>query len=170
MRIIQDEVSYPSSRYEVSMPLKGRTYYRRAGVCVTGQALIVGGEQYDIARLGDMRTTRGPRDSVAIGAPMVMAIVMLCIGVAMPWRHPLSALVVATAITLVPAGFAIAVWKARGRSYKLWADYQGSDICLLEMSGSEHYGQICRALIRATEARTAALQRDARRASRGRVR
>lgn len=129
-----------------------RTYYQRAGVSVTDRYLTVGGRRYEIAELYDVWTVRGPRDSLGSGA-IVVAMVVLAIAIG--WSYYGRSIVSASlvAVSLVTVGLAVTVWKTRRRHYELWADYYGVDIRVLTVLDSETYGQICRAIIRAREAR-----------------
>lgn len=131
----------------------GRTYYQRNGVCVTDRYLIAEGKRYEISRLRTVWTTRGPHDPVAMSAVIVSVVVVLAVTLGHPDGSGVWGWAVVVAIALVALGLAVAVGKAHGRHYELWAEYNGADLRILESASSEVYGQICRALIRAREAR-----------------
>lgn len=147
----------PSSRgrHDWATPFPGRTYYQRSGVCVTDRYLVTSDGRYEISELRGLRTGRGPCDPVAMGSIVVAAVIVLLIAVTWPRRDPIAGWLMIVAISLVPLGAAVAVCKAKRRHHELWAEYRGADVRLLDISGSEVFGQICRALIRAREAREA---------------
>lgn len=66
-----------------------------------------------------------------------------------PFSRWASAVLIAT-VTAVVAALGLA--RRRGGRFELWAEYDGDDVRLLIVAGSEVYGQVCRALIRAREA------------------
>lgn len=131
----------------------GRTYYQRNGVCVTDQYLVAEGRRYEIARLRTVWTTRGPHDPVAMSAAVVSAVVVLAVTVGHPGGTGVWGWAAVLAVASIALGLAVAVGKSHGRHYELWAEYNGADLRILESASSEVYGQICRALIRAREAR-----------------
>ncbi len=138
-----------------------RTYYHRAGILVTDRYLTVAGHRYDIAELYDVWTVRGSRDPLGTGASVVaMAVVAIAVG----WSFSGQPTIVSTAIVaaaLVPAGVAVAAWRTRRRHYELWAEYRGGERHILTVLDGEVYGQICRAVIRAREARELREAREA---------
>lgn len=152
MNDVRGRIPSPGNRHEAAVQRGVRTYYQRAGISVTDHYLTVGGRRYEVAELYDVWTVRGPRDPLGVGAAVVA---MMVLATAVAWSYygrPMISAGVA-AIALIPAGLALTAWKTRRRHYELWADYRGTDVQVLTVLDGEVYGQICRALIRAREAR-----------------
>jgi len=143
----------PDSRYDWSVSQDGRTYYRRAGVCVTDLYLIASGRRFMLTDLRRLRTVRGPCSPIALGATVVLGALIVAIVGAWPSGDLLGGGAAGTVVVLAALGFIVAVVRARRRRYELWADYRGVDVRVLDIAGSEPFGQICRAVIRANEAR-----------------
>ena len=148
--------------YDWAAEYDGRTYYQRAGVCVTGRYLIAAGRRYHVGDLHGLWTTRSPRDPIAVGATIVAAVLTLAVVIGWPNNGRVSGWATVVAVLVVAIGAAVAISKVRCRHYELWTKYRGADVRLLDLTSGEVFWQICRALIRARaayEATAEALER-----------
>jgi hypothetical protein len=161
----------PGSHFGRPMSQDGRTYYERAGVCVTERYLITSGRRYLLSDLRRLRTVRGSCSPVALGAAVALGAFIIAVVGAWPSHDLLGRIGAGAAVGLAALGIGVAVVRARRRHYELWADYRGVDVRVLDIAGSEVFGQICRAVIRSNEARQRAdVARDRVRAARENVR
>lgn len=133
-------------------PRPMRTYYQAASVRVTDRWLTVGDDRYAIAELHDLRTARGPRDRLVLGAIVVAGSVAVLGAVGMPYLHTMLAWAGVALFATLMACLAATTVRIRNRHYELWAAYRGADVLLLRTSDERAYGAITRALIRAREA------------------
>lgn len=145
----------PSKRHDRYPASTNRTYYRREGVWVTDQWLVITGRRYPISDLRNLRTVRGPHDPLVgwtAGVSVALLIGVLAVLASGSYREAPTAGLVITFLALLPATLAGAAWRFRRRDFELWADYRGMPVLVLRSYDATAYGQICRALIRAREA------------------
>jgi hypothetical protein len=130
-----------------------RTFYNHDGVCVTEQVMQVAGRRYAVVDLNDLRTVRGPRDPLAMCLTWAAAVlVMVVVAVAVNLEDfALSAMLLV--LGLVPAALAALTWRLRPSGCELWADYYGVEVQLYLSADEQKFNQVCRALVRAREAR-----------------
>ena len=156
-----------------------RVYYRDAHICVASSAVWVSGRCYPLTAID--RAWRAGRHSagrrVVIAAVLLPVIVVaeLSVGVIGWWLIPGSGIALLAAILLIHmiarlmglAGALHAVEDIRryGRSLELWASIAREPVLLLRTDDAIRYGQVCRALTRALNARDHA-QRTVRPAQR----
>ena len=130
----------------------GRTFYQRDDVRVTDQDLITRDGCYRMYDLCDLRTMRGPRDPLTLGAAAFAGVLLFAVALSWSYFDDPVAWVGVAVVALIPLGAALLVLRLRRRPYQLWADYEGARIMLLTCADRQVYGQISRALLRAREA------------------
>jgi hypothetical protein len=153
-----------------------RVYYQDAQICVASSAVWANGRRYP---LGDVerawrsgRRRAGRKVIVAAALLPVIAAAELSVGVLGWWVIPGGSLLLLAVILLVHviarlAGAARALQAVEdirryGRSLELWATVAHAPVLLLRTDDSIRYGQVCRALTRALNARDRAGVRAAR--------
>jgi hypothetical protein len=135
-----------------------RMYYQRGGIVVTDQHLTVDGERFNIAELSNVWMCRSPQRSAAfVAAPVVMVVLEIAASL---WNAGWQVAAGFASVALVSSVIAATVWSRKRRRYELWATCRGNDVRLLTIADAKTYGQLCRALIRAREARETASARD----------
>jgi hypothetical protein len=131
--------------------------YRKPGISVTSHLFVIGDRRFPINELADLRTARGPHDSLTIRAVAVTGAVLGGIGLALGYTGGLYRLTAAAYLTLgiaalVPIVLAAAGHWLRPPAYELWGRYQGVTILLFSSDQEREFGQVSRALLRAREA------------------
>ena len=129
-----------------------RFFYHQRGVEVTTRHLTVGPDRYDLAELADIMQSRGRQHpGIKVGAATAVAeaaIVAPVVGVAqgpVVWLVAVVALVIPCAVGLICA----VRWPAE---FALTGRYRGRQITLFVTRDETEFGQVSRALQRATEA------------------
>jgi hypothetical protein len=134
-----------------------RVYYQRDGIRVTRDFLFVSGRRFSLSGVTDLRTLQ----SRAVAPELWWGFFggNLAIVVA-GW--PVAHWAVFGLNATATAVFVIVLLRRRViRRNELWASYKGQETRLLVMRDSERYGQVCRALLRAREARRSGPEQDA---------
>jgi hypothetical protein len=144
-----------------------RVYYQDAEICVASSGVWVDGRRYPLGVIGPAwrarRRSWGPRVIIAAVLLPVIVVVELSVGVLGWWVIPGSGLALLALILfvhlvarLVGAAFglrAIEDIRQYGRSHELWASVGDTTVLLLRTDDAIRYGQVCRALTRALNAR-----------------
>jgi hypothetical protein len=144
-----------------------RVYYQDAQICVASSAVWANGRRYrlcDIERAWRAgRRRAGRRVLVAAALLPVIAAAELSVGVLGWWVIPGGGVLLLAIILLVHvvarlAGAARALQAVEdirryGRSLELWATVSHAPVLLLRTDDAIQYGQVCRALTRALNAR-----------------
>jgi hypothetical protein len=144
-----------------------RVYYQDAEICVASSGVWVDGRRYPLGVIGSAWRSRrrswGRRVIIAAILLPILVVVELSVGVIGWWVIPGSGLVLLALILfmhvvarLVGAAFglrAIEDIRQYGRSLELWASIGDSPVLLLRTDDAIKYGQVCRALTRALNAR-----------------
>lgn len=126
------------------------TFYNHRGVRITEQWVAIDGHRYPVRELGDVRTTRGPINRIAVralGAGGSMFAMAVLLGPVMP--------VVMTAALglagLAAMGGAYVVTRTHPREQALWVDIRGAELMLMATTDAIEIGKLTRALRRALE-------------------
>ncbi len=131
--------------------------YRRAGVLVTHEVLIVGDRRYGIAGLSRLRVGRCSRNPVTPWGAVLAGAVFAAVGVGVslglrsgePGSLTYAVLAVAMAVPVLVALYA--GHRAR-RTHELWGEHHGRTVLLFASTEEREFGQVTRALMRAREA------------------
>jgi hypothetical protein len=132
--------------------------YRQPGILVTGEAFVVAGHRFPIRDLSHLRTARGPQDRFTVRSVGVAAAVLgatglaLAIGTDLDRVGPVVYLLLGAG-AFVPIMLVMLGQRLRPRPYELWGDYRGMTVLLFSSDDERQYGQVTRALLRATEAK-----------------
>lgn len=132
--------------------------YRRAGVFVTYEALVVGDRRYAIAGLSGLRVGRCSRSPVTVWGAVLAGALFAAVGVGVslalrpgaPSSVTYAVLAVAVA---VPALAVLYAGRRARRSHELWGEHHGRTVLLFASTDEREFGQVTRALMRAREAR-----------------
>lgn len=126
--------------------------FARNGIVVTRRWLWVHGKRYDVAELHAIGRSRGaanPAVPVALGVGVVDAVVLLPLAVL---AHTMIGATSAV-LAFVLAGVAAAIFGRRSpREQAIRATYRGSPVTLYESRDPREFGQVSRAILRASEA------------------
>jgi hypothetical protein len=147
-------VTMPATHADVT---RRSPLYRQPGILVTGEAFVVAGRRFPIRDLSHLRTARGPRDRFTVRSVGVAAAVLAAIGLALAIGTDLDRVGPVVYLLLgvgafVPIMLVVLGQRLRPRPYELWGDYRGVTVLLFSSDDERQYGQVTRALLRATEA------------------
>jgi hypothetical protein len=149
-----------------------RVYYQDAQICVASSGVWVGDQRYPLCDIESAWRAgrRRPGRRVVVAAALLVIIVAaeLSVGVLGWWVIPGGGVLLLATILLVHviarvAGAARALQamediRQYGRHLELWATISRTPVLLVETDDAIRYGQICRALTRALNARDGAGQ------------
>jgi hypothetical protein len=135
----------PGDRAEV------RTFYQVGDVLITDRWLTYSGRRFAVAELSNLRTIREPAGPVSVASTTMAAVFVATVTAFAALTGEPLLLVGGPILAAVPAGFALAVWRLRGRHLALYAEYGDETVQVLGAVDERRYNQICRALIRARE-------------------
>jgi hypothetical protein len=144
-----------------------RVYYRDAQICVASSAVWVSGRRYPLCDIDHAWRSRrhhaGRRLVIAASLLPLIVVAELSVGVIGWWVIPTSGVLLIAAILLVHvvarlAGAATALHAVEdirryGRQLELWASIDDAPVLLFRTDDALRYGQVCRALTRALNAR-----------------
>jgi hypothetical protein len=131
--------------------------YRRAGVLVTYEMLIVGDRRYGTAGLSGLRVGRCSRNPVTAWVAVLAGAVFAAVGVGVSLGlrsggpGSVTYAVLAAAVAVPTLVVLYAGHRAR-RSHELWGEYHGRTVLLFTSTDEREFGQVTRALLRAREA------------------
>ena len=160
MHFTHATLGLPEGRQNRSLSGPGRVYYDHAGVQITTSWLVVPDRRYAVPELRNLRTTRGPYHPGITASVVVSAAFLFMVAGSLPffYNDPAGWIGVG-AVAAVPIGMALAALRLRPRAYELWADYRGDTVPVFSTFDETTYGQVTRALVRATEANRPGLVR-----------
>jgi hypothetical protein len=104
-----------------------------------------------IAELRDVHVVRGSADRLAVGTTQVAGASAVVALAALPFLDSSTALLVFGSILLVPGAMTAACWRFNHPEYELRAIYHGESVRLYASRDARIFGQVRRALLRATE-------------------
>jgi hypothetical protein len=127
-----------------------RVLYDHDGIRVTGNWVIVDGRRFDIRELEHLRTCRGPRSPLRVGAGIAAGVVLIIIALSarLLGKPGWIGAAIVLAVPLIVAAVATA---NSSRSYELWSEMGGYTTVVLADPNPERYRQIVRAIVRAQE-------------------
>jgi hypothetical protein len=149
-----------------------RVYYQDAQICVASSGVWVGGHRYPLRDIESAwragRRRAGRRVIIAAALLPIIIVAELSIGVLGWWVIPGGGVLLLATILLVhvigrlmgaaKALQAVEDIRQYGRQLELWVSISNEPVLLFETDDSIRYGQICRALTRALNARDRARQ------------
>jgi hypothetical protein len=131
----------------------GRVYYDHDGVQITTSWLVVPDRRYPVHELRSLRTTRGPYHPYVTATVVAAAAFLFMVAGSLPFFYDDPAgWIGAGTVATIPIGMALAALRLRPRAYELWADYRGETVPVFWTYDETTFGQVTRALVRATEA------------------
>lgn len=127
--------------------------YDRSGIFITDRHYERDGIRYDLAHLGNLSREQGPLHP-GVWAGSIIGVVQTLILVGLAVAAGSMSMGAAAAVTLaVPCGVVVLCATRWPRQLRLIARHQGSRVVLLRTRNADEFGQVVRALGRATEIR-----------------
>jgi hypothetical protein len=130
-------------------------YYRGPTALITDRMFEVwcpGRQRFAIPELYDVHVVRGGADPLAVGTTRIAGTSAAVALASLPFLDTPTAWLVVGLLVVVPGTVSGACWRFNHREYQLRATYHGYLVRLYASRDLQTFGQVRRALLRATEA------------------